>query len=123
MRSLEELIQIREQMKDKVSIRTGSKEIRVVVGMGTVGIAAGARAVLGAFVEAVANEGLSERVSVMQNGCIDAGNAAPVVEIYENGKEKTVYSNMTPEMAIRVTKEHLCGGKPVEEYKIGKTNL
>ncbi len=123
MKSLEELMKIREQMKDKVSIRTGSGEIRVVVGMATCGISAGARPVLNAFVEAVADEGLSDRVSVTQTGCIGICQYEPVVEIYENGKDKVTYVKMTADKAKRVAAEHLRDGKPVEEYTIGKTNL
>ena len=123
MKSLEELMKIREQMKDKVSIRTGSGEIRVVVGMATCGISAGARPVLNAFVEAVADEGLSDRVTVTQTGCIGICQYEPVVEIYENGKDKVTYVKMTADKAKRVAAEHLRDGKPVEEYTIGKTNL
>lgn len=123
MKSLEELMKIREQMKDKVSIRTGSGEIRVVVGMATCGISAGARPVLNAFVEAVADEGLSDRVTVTQTGCIGICQYEPVVEVYENCKDKVTYVKMTADKAKRVAAEHLRDGKPVEEYTIGKTNL
>ena len=123
MKSLEELMKIREQMKDKVSIRTGSGEIRVVVGMATCGISAGARPVLNAFVEAVADEGLSDRVTVTQTGCIGICQYEPVVEVYDNGKDKVTYVKMTADKAKRVAAEHLRDGKPVEEYTIGKTNL
>ena len=116
-------MKIREQMKDKVSIRTGSGEIRVVVGMATCGISAGARPVLNAFVEAVADEGLSDRVTVTQTGCIGICQYEPVVEVYENGKDKVTYVKMTADKAKRVAAEHLRDGKPVEEYTIGKTNL
>lgn len=123
MKSLEELMKIREQMKDKVSIRTGSGEIRVVVGMATCGISAGARPVLNAFVEAVAEEGLGDRVTVTQTGCVGICQYEPVVEIYESGKDKVTYVKMTADKAKRVAAEHLRDGKPVEEYTIGKTNL
>ena len=123
MKSLEELMKIREQMIDKVSIRTGSGELRVVVGMATCGISAGARPVLNAFVEAVADEGLSDRVTVTQTGCIGICQYEPVVEVYENGKDKVTYVKMTADKAKRVAAEHLRDSKPVEEYTIGKTNL
>ena len=123
MKSLEELMKIREQMKDKVSIRTGSGEILVVVAMATCGISAGARPVLNAFVEAVADEGLSDRVTVTQTGCIGICQYEPVVEVYENCKDKVTYVKMTADKAKRVAAEHLRDGKPVEEYTIGKTNL
>ena len=91
MKSLAELAAIRDKMKDKVVLREGSSEIRVVVGMATCGIAAGARPVLSAFVEGVGNAGLSSNVTVTQTGCIGICQYEPVVEIYEDGKDKTTY--------------------------------
>ncbi len=123
MKSLAELAAIREQMKDKVSIRTGSGAVRVVVGMATCGISAGARPVLSTFVEEVTNNGLGDKVMVTQTGCIGICQYEPVVEIYEDGKDKVTYVKMTPDKAKRVVKEHLKGGKPVEEYLIGNTKL
>ncbi len=123
MKSLEELMKIREQMKDKVAIRNGSGDIRVVVGMATCGISAGARPVLNTFVEEVTNAGLTEKVTVTQTGCIGICQYEPVVEIFEDGKEKVTYVKMDADKARRIVKEHLEGGKPVEEYTIGNTNL
>ena len=123
MKSLAELAAIREQMKDKVAIRTGSGEIRVVVGMATCGISAGARPVLSTFVEEVANAGLADKVMVTQTGCIGICQYEPVVEIFEDGKDKVTYVKMTSDRAKRVVEEHLKGGKPVEEYLIGNTKL
>ncbi len=123
MKSLAELAAIREQMKDKVSIRTGSGAVRVVVGMATCGISAGARPVLSTFVEEVTNNGLGDKVMVTQTGCIGICQYEPVVEIYEDGKDKVTYVKMTPDKAKRVVEEHLKGGKPVEEYLIGNTKL
>ena len=123
MKSLAELAAIREQMKDKVAIRAGSGEIRVVVGMATCGISAGARPVLSTFVEEVANAGLADKVMVTQTGCIGICQYEPVVEIFEDGKDKVTYVKMTSDKAKRVVEEHLKGGKPVEEYLIGNTKL
>ena len=123
MKSLAELAAIREQMKDKVAIRTGSGEIRVVVGMATCGISAGARPVLSTFVEEIANAGLADKVMVTQTGCIGICQYEPVVEIFEDGKDKVTYVKMTSDKAKRVVEEHLKGGKPVEEYLIGNTKL
>ena len=123
MKSLEELAAIRDKMKSKVVLREGSGEIRVVVGMATCGIAAGARPVLNAFVEGVANENLADKVTVTQTGCIGICQYEPVVEVFEAGKEKTTYVKMTAEKAKRVVAEHLKGGKIVAEYTIGNTKL
>ncbi|MBO4406835.1 MAG: (2Fe-2S) ferredoxin domain-containing protein [Clostridia bacterium] len=119
MKSLEELAAIRDKMKNRVVLREGSGETRVVVGMATCGIAAGARPVLNAFVEQVAGENLSDRVTVTQTGCIGICQYEPVVEVFEAGKEKVTYVKMTAEKAKRVVEEHLKGGKPVAEYTIG----
>ena len=119
MKSLAELAAIRDKMKDKVAIREGSGAIRVVVGMATCGTAAGARPVLASFVEEVAKEGLTEKVTVTQTGCIGICQYEPVVEVFEDGKDKVTYVKMTADKAKRVVAEHLKGGKPVEEYVIG----
>ncbi|MDY6017116.1 MAG: (2Fe-2S) ferredoxin domain-containing protein [Oscillospiraceae bacterium] len=118
MKSLAELAAIREKMKDKVILREGSGEIRVVVGMATCGIAAGARPVLSAFVEGVSKEGLSDKVTVSQTGCIGVCQYEPVVEIFEAGKEKVTYVKMTPEKAAEVIEKHLKGGNVIQEYTI-----
>ena len=118
MKSLAELAAIRDKMKDKVVIREGSTETRVVVGMATCGIAAGARPVLSAFVEGINNAGLTANVTVTQTGCIGICQYEPVVEIYEAGKEKLTYVNMNPEKAADVIEQHLKNGKVIEEYTI-----
>ena len=122
MKSLAELQAIRDKMKNKVVIREGSSDVRVVVGMATCGIAAGARPVLNAFVEAVNESELAATVSVSQTGCIGICQFEPVVEIYEAGKEKTTYVKMTPEKAKTVVEKHLKGGKVVEEFTIANYN-
>ena len=119
MKSLAELQAIRDRMKSKVIIREGSNEIRVVVGMATCGIAAGARPVLNAFVEEVNKAGLTDKVTITQTGCIGICQYEPVVEIFEDGKEKVTYVKMNAEKAARVVEEHLKGGRIVEEYTIG----
>lgn len=118
MKSLAELQAIRDKMKSKVVIREGSGEIRVVVGMATCGIAAGARPVLNAFVEAVNAENLTDTVTVSQTGCIGICQYEPVVEIYEAGKEKITYVKMTAEKAKTVVEKHLKGGNVVSEFTI-----
>ena len=118
MKSLAELAAIREKMKDKVILREGSGETRVVIGMATCGIAAGARPVLNAFVEGVSNAGLAEKVTVSQTGFIGVCQYEPVVEIFEADKEKVTYIKMTAEKAAEVVEKHLKGGKAIQEYTI-----
>ncbi len=116
MKSLAELAAIREKMKDKVVLREGTNDTRVVVGMATCGIAAGARPVLNAFVEGVNREGLAGTVTVSQTGCIGICQYEPVVEVFQPGKEKVTYVKMTAEKVEKVIAEHIKGGKVVEEY-------
>ena len=118
MKSLAELAEIREKYRSKVILPDGSKNLRVVVGMATCGIAAGATPVLNALVEGVKKEGLSDRVAVVQTGCVGVCQYEPVVEVYEAGKDRVTYVRMTAEKAERVLAEHLKGGKVVEEYLI-----
>ena len=119
MKTLEELAQIRDRMKNKVALREGSGEIRVVVGMATCGIAAGARPVLNAFVEQVAEQNLGDKVTVTQTGCIGMCRFEPIVEVFEGDKERVTYVKVKPEMVPEIIKEHLIGGKPVTKYTIG----
>ena len=119
MKSLEELKAIKARMQDKVSVRTSSGDIRIVVGMATCGIAAGARPVLNAFVEGITDAGLSDKVMVSQTGCIGICQYEPVVEVYAPGKEKVTYVKMTPEKAVRVVNDHIVNGNVVTEYTIG----
>jgi len=120
MKTLAELKAIKDKMKDKVVLREGSGDIRVVVGMATCGIAAGARPVLNAFVEGVNKAGLSGKVTVSQTGCIGICEFEPVVEVFEADKEKVTYVKMTADKVERIIEEHLKGGKAVAEYTIGE---
>ena len=114
-----ELAAIRERMKDKMVLREGSGDIRVMVGMATCGIAAGARPVLAAFVEGVNKAGLADTVMVSQTGCIGICRLEPIVEVMKAGEDKVTYVKMTPEKAREVVEKHIKGGKPVVEYTIG----
>lgn len=119
MKTLAELAAIRERMQSKVVIREGANATRVVVGMATCGIAAGARPVLNAFVDSVNTLGLTDKVTITQTGCIGICQYEPVVEIYEEGKEKVTYVKLDAAKATEIVEKHLKGGKVVEEYTIG----
>ena len=120
MKSLAELQAIKDKMKNKIVLREGTGDIRVVVGMATCGIAAGARPVLAAFVEEVNNAGLTDKVTVSQTGCVGYCQLEPIVEVYEAGKEKITYIKMTPEKAKEVVEKHLKGGNVVTDYTVAK---
>ena len=119
MKTVEELAQIRDRMKNKVALREGTGEIRVVVGMATCGIAAGARPVLNAFVEEIAKRGLTNDITVTQTGCIGICQYEPVVEIEIPGQEKVTYVKVAPEMVSKIVNDHLVNKNVVTEYTIG----
>ena len=121
MKSLEDLIAIKEKMLDTVTLRNSPDgSMRVVVGLATCGIAAGSRPVLAAIEEGVKNEGLTDKVSVTQTGCIGICQYEPVVEVYEKGKEKVTYVKMNAEKAKEIVESHLKNGEPVLKYTIGE---
>ncbi|MBE6709589.1 MAG: (2Fe-2S) ferredoxin domain-containing protein [Clostridia bacterium] len=123
MKSIEELKAIKAKMADKVAVRSSTGDIRIVVGMATCGIAAGARPVLNAFVEGVTAAGLTESVTVTQTGCIGICQYEPVVEVYEKDKEKVTYVKMTADRAKEVIEKHIKGGAVVSEYTIGAAKI
>ncbi len=119
MKSIDELRKLRDEMQQKVSLRRADEDsIRVVVGMATCGIAAGARPVLAALVDEVGRRNL-KNVVVTQTGCIGVCRLEPIFEVYQPGREKVTYVKMTAEKALRVVSEHLVNGRVVDEYTIG----
>ena len=120
MKSLAELEAIRNRMRESVNIRNENNvdSIRIVVGMATCGIAAGARPVLAAFVDEVNKRGL-KNVMVTQTGYIGLCRLEPIVEIYVPGQEKVTYVRMSEEKARRVVAEHVVNNQVVTEYSIG----
>ena len=118
MKSLRELQAIKNKMKASVNTRDSVEgKMRILVGMATCGIAAGARPVLNAFNEEIAKRGV-EGVMVGQTGCIGICQYEPVAEVFE-GDTKTTYVKMDAEKVARVVSEHVIGKKPVTEFTIG----
>lgn len=115
--NLEELKRIREKAQKDVELRQKQARVRIVVGMGTSGIAAGARDVLKTFVEEVGKRNLSD-VVVTQTGEKGLASQEPMVEVFEEDKPAVVYGNMDPEKARRVVVEHVVNGHPVSEFAI-----
>lgn len=123
MKSLQELKAIRDKMQQSVNVReSDSENIRVVVGMATCGIAAGARPVLTTFTEEVAKRGLNN-VQVTQTGCIGICQFEPVVEVFTPDGNKTTYIKMTAEKVATVVANHLVNGNVVTEYTIGTAGI
>lgn len=120
MKSLEELQAIRQRASKQVNLRKEREDgIRIVVGMATCGIAAGARPVLNAFLSEVDKRGLKD-VIVTQTGCIGMCRLEPIVEVYMPGEEKVTYVHMDQDKAVRVVAEHIINKRPVSEFTIGQ---
>lgn len=119
MKSMAELEAIRHKTLENIAMR---KEVhdaaRVVVGMATCGIAAGARPVMLAFMDEIAKRHL-DHVTVSQTGCAGMCRLEPMVDVYVPGQEKVTYVKLTPEMVPRIVTEHIVNGRTVEEYTIG----
>lgn len=119
MKSLEDLKKMRDDAKKKMAMRSDDDyKYRVVVGMATCGIAAGARPVLNKLVEEVAQHHLP--VTVTQTGCIGMCTLEPIVEIFDTEGNKTTYVLMTADKATEIVTRHLIEGKVVTEYTVGK---
>ncbi len=117
MKSLDELRKMREKAQEDLKLRAQDAKIKVVVGMGTSGIAAGAREVLKAFINEINARGVKE-VMVTQTGEKGMSSMEPIVEIQENGKPTVVYGHMTPDKAKKVVDQHIVNGKVVDELVV-----
>lgn len=118
MKSLAELEAIRNKTLDQIKLRTNKNGKRIVVGMATCGIAAGARPVMNAFVEELAKRKLSD-VSVTMTGCIGVCRLEPIVEIFDADDTKVTYVKMTAEKAARIVSEHIVNGRVCQDLTIG----
>ena len=119
MKSIEELRAIREKMKKQMDLRDNDEnDIRVVVGMATCGIAAGARPVMTAFLDAIDKRGM-KNITVSQTGCIGVCRLEPIVEVYVPGQEKVTYVKMKPDMVPAIVEQHLVNHNVVTDYTIG----
>ena len=119
MKSLEELKAIREKMKRQMDLREDNESnIRVVVGMATCGIAAGARPVMTAFLDEIDRRGLNN-ITVSQTGCIGVCRLEPIAEVFVPGEEKVTYVRLRPEMIPAIVEQHLVNHNVVQDYTIG----
>lgn len=119
MKSLAELQAIKERTLKAMTARSDSEEnTRIVVGMATCGIAAGARPVLNAFTEELARRSL-KGVTVSQTGCIGMCQYEPIVEVFVPGQEKVTYVQMSPDKVAKVVADHIVNGNIVTEYTVG----
>ena len=119
MKSLAELNAIRDKAKAAMNVREDNEDVtRVLVGMATCGIAAGAKPVLNALVEEIARRNL-QHVTVSQTGCIGMCQYEPIVEVFEPGKQMVTYVKMTADKVAEIVASHIVNGNPVVDYTVG----
>lgn len=118
MKTLDELKKLRDEAIQKVDIRSQKQGTRIVVGMATCGIAAGARPVMSALIDEVQKRGLKD-VVITQTGCIGVCRYEPLVEVYKEGEEKVTYVELDEEKARKIIAEHIVNGHVIESYTIG----
>ena len=118
MKTIQELEEIRKKTLNTINVRKDRSGTRVVVGMATCGIAAGARPVLLSIMEEVKKHDLAD-VVVAQTGCIGMCRLEPIVEVYRPGEDKVTYIKVNASKAVRIVNEHIMMGKVVDEYTIG----
>lgn len=121
MKTLEELKAIRQRNQQQVELRKEHNGYRILVGMATCGIAAGARPVMTSLIEEIQKRNLND-VVVTQTGCIGMCRLEPIVEVVQPDGEKITYIKMNAEKAKRIIAEHIVNGSIVNEYTISNTN-
>lgn len=117
IKSLEDLKRAKEEALKKRELKATSGAIQVIVGMGTCGIAAGARDAMKAILETIENDSING-VVVTQTGCIGLCEKEPIVEVVVGEQDKITYGKVTPDVARRIMKEHVVDGKIVESNQI-----
>lgn len=117
--NLEQLKQLKEKAQKQVALREGGKKYRVVVGMGTSGVAAGAREVMTTMLDEIEKRGI-DGVEVSVTGEIGMVDAEPMVRVEEPSGEKTLYGKVSPDSARKIVSEHLQKGKKVQDLAVGR---
>jgi len=117
LKTIEDLQKIRELAKRDLQIRTETGT-RIIVGMGTCGIAAGARETMHAVLEELKKRGMDAHVSTV--GCIGMCSKEPLVDIEQAGQPRITYCNVHPDMVPRLIEEHLVQGRVVHEWAMGR---
>jgi NADP-reducing hydrogenase subunit HndB len=117
VKSLEDLKRLREEALEKRRVKSASGQVQIVVGMGTVGIASGARETLKAILETIEKENMTD-VIVRQTGNIGLDSFEPIVQVTVGEAPKVTYVKVTPDAARRIMKEHVAGGQIVKDYAL-----
>ena len=118
MKTREELRALRERAKAALSVRDSEGGPRIVVAMGTCGIAAGAREIMSALIDELSTRELSD-VTISQTGCKGLCDKEPMVEVHTAELPATTYCGLTPQAMRRIVAEHIVNGQVVGDYAIG----
>jgi (2Fe-2S) ferredoxin len=117
IKSLDDLKKAREEALKKREVKAASGTAQVIVGMGTCGIAAGARETMKAILDTIESESLNG-IIVTQTGCIGLCEKEPIVQVVIGSQPKITYGKVDPEVARRILHEHVVNGKPVSDHVI-----
>ena len=117
VKTLDDLRKLREEALEKRRVKSASGQVQIIVGMGTVGIAAGARETLKAILDTIEKENLSD-VIVRQTGNIGLDSMEPIVQVVVGENPKVTYGKVTPEAARRIMNEHIMGGQIVKDFAV-----
>jgi NADP-reducing hydrogenase subunit HndB len=117
VKSLDDLKKIRDEALRKQQLKESQGKTEIIVGMGTVGIAAGARETLKRILELIENKNLEDLI-VRQTGNIGLDSFEPIVQVAKPGETKVTYGKVTPEIAQRIIEDHVVNGKIVTEFQI-----
>lgn len=118
MKSLADLHALRDKLKADIKLRKNSGT-KIIVGMGTCGIAAGAREVMGAILEEIGKRHLLD-VQVQQTGCIGMCEKEVLVDVVRPGEARITYGKVRPEDVAKIVAEHVVNGRIVEELVVGR---
>lgn len=117
IKSIEDLKRVREEALEKRQVKTGSGQVQIIVGMGTPGIAAGARETMKAILEYIEKENISN-IQVRQTGNIGLDSFEPIVQVLISEQPVVTYGKVTPQAARRILREHVQNGQIVKDYVV-----
>ncbi len=119
MKSLEDLIKLRDQARQMTALREENAQTKVIIGMGTCGIAAGARETMKAILEEISKQNLSG-IAVTQTGCMGLCEQEPIVEVEIAGQPRSIYGKISPDKARQIVSKHLVNSNIIDEWIIGR---
>lgn len=116
---IEDLEKISQRVKKTVLLRDGAGRAKITVHMGTCGIAAGARKIMNALMEAIEEKDISD-VILTSSGCAGLCSKEPMATVELKDEAPVKYVDLTPEKIRKILDEHIIGGKIVEEYALAR---